>query len=184
MRKILNHKQSFNENRSQSQGSRRLGQSQIPRTVIGNNSLDEVMAAPPTDKPPTSSLPAAVEKSVALEKAPQKSMASWSDMFPSIPEQDGRMAILGIIGAIAGVVLFPKHRVLAGIGGLTLGASLPDLATPGKRAEAVAGIGVAAAGIGASLAAGNHPVMGFVGGIAAGSAATTYLARRYGGSNS
>lgn len=81
-------------------------------------------------------------------------------------------ASLGV--AAVGVLAWPKHRVLGGIGGASLGWNVPALFRPGERRLALRNLGTTGAGVVGSLLMPAHPVVGFVLGSVVGGLATYF----------
>lgn len=74
------------------------------------------------------------------------------------------------IGALGGLFLTPKHRVLGAIGGASLGRNVPALLKPLQRRDALVNMGVTLAGVAGSLMMPSRKVIGFGIGWIAGNA--------------
>ncbi len=99
--------------------------------------------------------------STSLVRGAPKAELSFSALWP------------GVVGAVAGAVLWKKHPILGLIGGHAVGSNAGALLRGGyERKQALYMVGVEGAAIYGSLKYKRHPILGFLGGGLAGAAVT------------
>lgn len=80
----------------------------------------------------------------------------------------------GAIGAVAGLYLWKKHRVLGAVAGHAVGSNAMDL-VKGDRRHAVGQLLVEGGAVMGSLKYGKRPVLGFVGGAVVGAVVSAFV---------
>lgn len=80
------------------------------------------------------------------------------DNAPAEIKEDAPM----LVGAVAGGLLFKRHRVLGAIGGASIGHNAPALFNAATRNEALVNMGQTGAGVIGSLVFSKSPIVGFV----------------------
>lgn len=82
----------------------------------------------------------------------------------------------GAIGAGFGALAWKRHRVLGAVVGHALATTaLPLVRGGADRRRALCQLGVEGAAVAGSLLYDKHPILGFVGGLAVGAAATAFV---------
>jgi hypothetical protein len=100
--------------------------------------------------------------------APLAQMADWTQF-------SARTATASAACALAGVLLFPQHRVLGFFGGGAFGHALPMLFVPEERTTAICALASTGSAVAGSLLWKEHPVMGYIAGQLAGQAALSFV---------
>jgi hypothetical protein len=80
----------------------------------------------------------------------------------------------GVVGAVAGALVWKRHPVLGVLAGHAIGANAKELLS-GDRKKAMCHVAVEGAGILGALKYKKHPVLGWVGGTVAGAVATSFV---------
>lgn len=113
----------------------------------------------------TGTTDAIVAKAVSPAIDPKLSPITWKDLA------------FTVTGALAGMHFYKKHPYLGFVGGAAIGSAVePMMRNYGSdRKDAAYRLGIAAAGIGASLAYKKHPAAGYAIGAVAAVAITTQI---------
>ena len=116
-----------------------------------------------------------------VSDAPIAAKRTFTDFLHHVGAVEGEShhrgdSIGSVVGAAAGALAVPSHRILGGIGGYTLGRNLPALLSSEHRGSALCNMVTTAGGVFGSLAGERYgrPIVGFIIGYLATGAAVYY----------
>lgn len=111
-----------------------------------------------TDVLGVESTPVAPGSSAALTESRPNSLTRFLGGVRQVSPVD----VGTLVGAVAGALLWRKHRVLGFFTGASAGYNIPLLAKVDRRRAALCNLGITSAGVLGSFTVKEHPVVGFV----------------------
>ena len=135
--------------------------------ILGNVSPTIMGAARAADVVAALAPPPAAEGTTAMVKKEEPAPTMTQAVVGVTP---------GVLGAVAGAFMWRKHWVLGGLAGHALASNAMPMWRGGKeRKRAFYNLAVEGTGIAGALYFKKHPVVGWLGGILAGSVATSFF---------